>query len=83
MIAIFPRLHSGLIADLWSIVGGLRVRLGAGIYWRGIAIAIEVVSALVTVGILGALPPLLDVVAKSIRSAAARFFVPLIKASPH
>lgn len=83
MIAFFPRPHGGLIGDLLSIVGGSRVRLGVDLYWRGIANAIEVISALATFGIVAALPLLLNVVAKSIRSASARFIMPLIKASLH
>jgi len=81
VIAVSPRLHGIFIGDLSSIVGGLRVRLGAGIYWRGIAIAIEVISALATLGIVAALPPLLTIVAKPIRSVIVGFFVPLITAS--
>jgi hypothetical protein len=52
-------------------------------YWRGISIAIEVITAVNTLGLVGALPPLLNVVAKAIGSAADRLFRPMITASPH
>lgn len=68
MIAVSPRLHGSLIGDLWSIALGLRVRFGVGIYWRGIAIAIEVISALATLGVVAALPLLLTIIIKPIRS---------------
>lgn len=68
MIAISPRLHGSLIGDLWSIVLDSRHRLGLGIYWRGIAIVIEVICALATLGIVAALPVLLTIITKPIRS---------------
>jgi hypothetical protein len=52
-------------------------------YWRGISIAIEVITAINTLGLVGALPLLLHVVAKSICRAADRLFRPMIAASPH
>jgi len=81
VIAVSPRLHPGLIGDLWSIIGAAGLRLKVGVYWRGIAIAIEVVSALATLGIVAALPLLLTVIAKPIRSVMAGFVVPLRTAS--
>jgi hypothetical protein len=83
VIAVFPRLHASLGSDLWPIGAGARIRLGLGVYWRGISIAIEVITALATLGLVGALPPLLNAIAKPIRSATARLFRPLVKASPH
>lgn len=76
MIAIAPRLHASLIGDLWSITASLRVRFGVAAYWRGIAIAIEIISALATLGIVAALPVLLTIVAKPIRSVMVGFIVP-------
>ncbi len=72
MIAVFPRLHGNPIGDLWSIVAGLRARFSVGLYWRGIAIAVDVISAFATLGILAALPALLTIVAKPIRDAMVR-----------
>ncbi len=83
MIAVSPRPHRSLIGDLWSVALGSRVRLGVGIYWRGIAIVIDVISALATLGIVAALPPLLMIVAKPIRSVVVGFVVPLITAFPN
>lgn len=82
MIPVSPRLHGIFIGDLWSIALGSRFRFGVGLYWRGIALVIEVISALATLGILAALPPLLTIVAKPIRNVVLGFFVPLITPSP-
>ena len=83
MIAACPCLHASLGSDSWSIAAGSRVRRAVAMYWRGISIAIEVITAVNTLGLVGALPPLLNVVAKAIGSAADRLFRPMITASPH
>jgi len=83
VIAVCPCLHASLGSDSWSIVAGSRVRRTVAMYWRGISIAIEVITAINTLGLVGALPPLLHVVAKSICRAADRLFRPMIAASPH
>jgi len=82
VIPVSPRLHGIFIGDLWSIALGSRFRFGVGLYWRGIALVIEVISSLATLGILAALPPLLTIVAKPIRSVLVGFVAPLITASP-
>ncbi len=83
MIGVCPSQQASLGNNLWSIAAGPRVRLAMNLYWRGITVAIEVITALNTLGLVGALPPLLNVVAQSIWGAAHRRFRPLWTASPH
>ncbi len=68
MIAALPRVHAGFAGDRWSLVAGPRVRSGVGIYWRGIGIAVEVVSAFATLGIVAALPVLIAIATRALRA---------------
>lgn len=77
MIEVSPRLHGVAIGDLWSIAMGSRFRFGVGLYWSGMALVIEVIAALATLGILAALPPLLTIVAKPIRNVVVGFVAPI------
>jgi hypothetical protein len=80
VIAAFPRLHTALIGHHGSESGGSRVRRSVGLYWRAIAVAVEVTAALATLGIVAALPALIAVVSKPIRRVTVDLLVLLVGA---